>query len=109
MSMKEERSGHERHATGQRRTALTEQGVERSAVALPATGILLGVDRGSTCWQRRAGRTRPPRPASRPHRRVVSGHARALDAASVKDAMDRCLNRRAPRRMAAVQRLARAK
>ena len=43
------------------------------------------------------------------HRRVVGGHARALAAATVKDAAGRCLNRSEPKRRAAVKRLARAK
>jgi putative transposase len=42
-------------------------------------------------------------------RRVVSTHQRALDAVTVKDAKGRCLNRRDPVRVAAAQRLARAK
>jgi putative transposase len=83
---------------------------ERVAVALPATGMLLGVDRGvHVLAATSAGDLiRNGRLADR-HRRVVGGHARALAAATVKDAAGRCLNRRDPGRIAAVQRLARAK
>ena len=43
------------------------------------------------------------------HRRVVTRHARALDAATIKDAQGRPTNGKDPSRIAAVQRLARAK
>jgi putative transposase len=43
------------------------------------------------------------------HRRVVTGHARTLDKATVKDAQGRPTNWKDPKRIAAVQRLARAK
>jgi putative transposase len=42
-------------------------------------------------------------------RRIVRGHQRALDAVSLKDARGHCLNRRDPARVAAAQRVARAK
>ena len=83
---------------------------ERAAQALPATGKTIGVDRGvhvlaatSEGELIRNGRL------AEKHRRVVGGHARALAAATVKDAAGRCLNRSEPKRRAAVQRLARAK
>jgi putative transposase len=47
--------------------------------------------------------------ANQRHRRVVTRHARALDAATEKDARGRCLNRLDPKRRQAVRRLARAK
>jgi len=83
---------------------------EREPEGLPANGKVIGVDRGvhvlaatsdgELIWNGRF--------ADR-HRRVVTGHARALDAATTKDARGRCLNRRDPKRIAAAQRLARAK
>jgi putative transposase len=72
---------------------------ERVAVALPATGMLLGVDRGvHVLAAKSAGDLiRNGRLADR-HRRVVGGPARALAAATVNDAAGRCLNRRDPGR-----------
>jgi len=48
------------------------------------------------------------RPGSQ-RKQLVEQHARALDAATVKDAAGRCLNRRDPARIVAARRLARAK
>jgi putative transposase len=83
---------------------------EREAAALPATGIVLGVDRGlHVLAATSAGDLIRNGRLADVHRRVVGGHARALAAVTVKDAGGRCLNRHERKRMAAVRRLARAK
>jgi putative transposase len=82
----------------------------REPEALPLTGRVVGIDRGVHVLAatsdgellrngKHGGRLR----------RIVCGHQRALDAVSVKDARGRCLNVRDPGRIAAAQRLARAK
>src|SRR5216684_4837116 len=83
---------------------------EREPEALPLTGRVIGVDRGvhvlaATSDGELVGNGRHGARLGR----IVSGHQRALDAVSVKDARGRCLNRREPARMAAARRLARAK
>ncbi|MDB5041469.1 MAG: transposase [Candidatus Eremiobacteraeota bacterium] len=82
----------------------------REPEALPPTGRVVGIDRGvhvlaatSDGELLRNGRH------SERLRRIVCGHLRALDAVSIKDARGRCLNRHDPARIAAAQRLARAK
>jgi putative transposase len=82
----------------------------RAAQPLPATGKVVGVDRGVhvLAATSEGELIRNGRLADK-HRRVVRGHARALDAATVKDAKGRPTNGTDPRRIAAVRRLARAK
>jgi putative transposase len=83
---------------------------ERAAQPLPMTGKVLGVDRGVRVLAATSDSEllRNGRHADK-HRRIVTGHARALDAATIKDAKGRPTNWRDPKRIAAVQRLARAK
>ncbi len=83
---------------------------EREPEALSANGKVLGVDRGVHVLAATSdGELIANGRFADRHRRVVSGHARALDAATEKDVRGRCLNRRDPKRIAAAQRLARAK
>ena len=83
---------------------------ERAAQPLPATGKVLGVDRGVhvLAATSEGELIRNGRLADQ-HRRVVTGHARALEAATIKDAQGRPTNRKDRKRIAAVRRLARAK
>jgi putative transposase len=83
---------------------------ERAVQPLPATGNTIGVDRGVhvLAATSEGELIRNGRLADK-HRRVVTGHARALDAATVKDKKGRPTNWRDPKRIAAVRRLARAK
>lgn len=83
---------------------------ERAAQALPATGKVVGVDRGVhvLAATSEGELIRNGRLAAK-HQRAVTGHARALDKATRKDAQGRALNARDPKRAAAVQCLARAK
>jgi putative transposase len=83
---------------------------ERAAQPLPTTGKVVGIDRGVhvLAATSEGELIRNGRLAAK-HRRVVTAHARALDKATVKDTQGRAINARDPRRVAAVQRLARAK
>ena len=83
---------------------------ERAAAPLSQTGRVVGIDRGVHVLAATSDGEllRNGRFADR-HRRVVAAHARALDAATVKNARGHCINRRDPSRIAAAQRLARAK
>jgi putative transposase len=83
---------------------------ERAAQPLPMTGKVVGVDRGVRVLAATSDSelVRNGWHADK-HRRIVTGHARALDAATIKDAKGRPTNWRDPKRIAAVQRLARAK
>jgi len=83
---------------------------EREPEALPKTGRIIGIDRGVHVLAATSeGVLIPNGKHGERQRRVVSGHQRALDAVTVKDGKGRCLNRRDPVRIAAAQRLARAK
>jgi putative transposase len=83
---------------------------EREPNPLPATGRIVGVDRGvHVLCATSDGNLIANVRANERHRRVVTKHARALDAATEKDALGRCLNRLDPKRRQAVRRLARAK
>jgi putative transposase len=77
---------------------------------LPATGKVIGIDRGVHVLAATSeGRLiRNPRAQQR-HARLVAGHQRALEALTVRDKAGRCLNRYDHQRMAAARRLARAK
>jgi putative transposase len=83
---------------------------ERAAQPLPATDKVLGVDRGVhvLAATSEGELIRNGRMANK-HRRVVTGHARALDKETVKDSKGRPTNWQDPKRIAAVRRLARAK
>jgi putative transposase len=74
------------------------------------TGRSVGIDRGVRVLAALSDGTliENLRPGSRRHA-VVERHQRAVDAATVKDAIGRPLNTRDPARIAAVRRLARAK
>jgi putative transposase len=82
----------------------------REPQPLEPNGKLVGIDRGVHVLAAvSTGQLiRNPRHADR-RRHIVERHARALDAVTCKDARGRVLNRRDPRRKAAVLRLARAK
>jgi putative transposase len=83
---------------------------ERAAQPLPATGKVLGVDRGVHVLAATSeGELIANGRMANRHRSVVTGHARALDAATVKDAKGRPTNWKDPKRIATLQRLARAK
>ena len=74
------------------------------------TGRVVGVDRGVHVLAATSeGELLANRKANERHRRVVAGHQRQLDAVTVKDARGRPMNRLDPARIAAVERLARAK
>jgi putative transposase len=83
---------------------------ERGVQPLPATGKIVGIDRGVhvLAATSEGELVRNGRLADK-HRRVVTGHARTLDKATVKDKAGRPTNWSDPKRIAAVQRLARAK
>src|SRR5450755_3723274 len=83
---------------------------ERAAQPRPATGKVVGIDRGVhvLAATSEGELIRNGRLADK-HRRVISGHARALDKSTVKDVKGRAINSRDPKRVAALQRLARAK
>jgi putative transposase len=83
---------------------------ERGTQPLPATGIVVGIDRGVhvLAATSEGELIRNGRLADK-HRRVVTGHARALDKATLKDTKGRPRNWKDPHRIACVQRLARAK
>jgi putative transposase len=83
---------------------------ERGEQPLPATGKIVGIDRGVhvLAATSEGELVRNGRLADK-HRRVVTGHARTLDKATVKDKAGRPTNWNDPKRIAAVQRLARAK
>jgi len=77
---------------------------------LPPTGRVIGVDRGVHVLAATSeGELLVNGQYGERVRRVVKQHARALDAATQKDAQGRCLNRLDPKRMAAARNLARAK
>lgn len=82
----------------------------REPVPLAATGRAIGVDRGVRVLAATSTGEKidNPRHADR-LRSIVEQHAVAVDAASIKDARGRCMNRRDPHRIAAARRLARAK
>jgi putative transposase len=82
----------------------------RTPSPLPAAGCSVGIDRGIRVLAALSDGTMIEnlRPGSR-RRAVVERHQRALDAVTVKDAIGRPLNTKAPVRVAAVRRLARAK
>jgi putative transposase len=83
---------------------------ERAAQPLPATGKIVGVDRGVHVLAATSeGALIRNRRSAEKRRRVVTIHARAVDAATIKDARGRPTNWHDPKRIAAVQRLARAK
>ena len=77
---------------------------------LPASGSSVGIDRGIRVLAALSDGTTIEnlRPGSR-RRAVVERHQRAVDLATVKDALGRPLNAKDPARVAAVRRLARAK
>ncbi|MDB5040944.1 MAG: transposase [Candidatus Eremiobacteraeota bacterium] len=83
---------------------------EREPEALPLTGRIVGIDRGVHVLAATSDGEllRNGKHGERLHR-IVRRHQRALDAVGVKDTRGRCLNRHDPARIAAVQRLARAK
>jgi putative transposase len=82
----------------------------REPQALEPAGKIVGVDRGVHVLAATSEGVLISNGAfGERHRRVVTGHARALDALSVKDARGRCMNRHDPLPIAAVRRLARAK
>ncbi len=82
----------------------------RDVAPLPCTARVVGIDRGVRVLAATSTGEliANPRHADRLRSRVEV-HAVALDAASLKDAKGRCLNRRDPARIAAARRLARAK
>jgi putative transposase len=82
----------------------------RAIESLAKTGDRVGIDRGVRVLAALSDGTLVPniRPGSS-RAVVVKGHARALDAATVKDAAGRVRNGRDQARIAAVRRLARAK
>jgi putative transposase len=82
----------------------------RAVESLAKTGVAVGVDRGIRVLAALSDGTLIPniRPGSS-RAVVVKRHARSLDAVSVKDAGGRVLNVREPKRIAAAQRVARAK
>jgi putative transposase len=83
---------------------------EREPEALPATGRVVGVDRGVHVLAATSdGELLRNALHGERLRRIVRRHQRALDAVSVKDARGRCVNRRDLARIAAAKRLARAK
>jgi putative transposase len=83
---------------------------ERGTQPLPATGEVVGIDRGVHVLAATSeGELIANGRLADKHRRIVTGHARALDQATVKDAQGRPTNGKDPQRVAAVQRLARAK
>jgi putative transposase len=82
----------------------------RAVEPLPATGARVGVDRGVRVLAALSDGTLLPNISPGSSRAaVVKRHARALDAATVKDAAGRVRNGRDPARIAAARRLARAK
>jgi putative transposase len=83
---------------------------ERAAQPLPATNKVVGIDRGVHVLAATSeGELISNGRYAHKHRRVVTGHARVLDKATAKDAKGRPTNWRDPKRIAAVQRLAREK
>jgi len=82
----------------------------RAIAPIPPSGAGVGIDRGIRVLAATSDGDliENLRPGSE-RKRLVEQHARALDAATVKDAAGRCLNRRDPTRIAASRRLARAK
>ncbi len=86
---------------------------ERNVQPMPATGVLLGVDRGVHVLAVLSDGTLIPNAAVGEKRKVATKRLqRELDAASVfvgSGRGRRCVNRRDPKRIAAVKRLARAK
>ena len=82
----------------------------REVAPLPSSGASVGIDRGIRVLAMLSDGTpiENVRPGSR-RRALVARHQRALDAVTEKDAAGRVLNRRAPGRLAAVRRWARAK
>ena len=82
----------------------------REPAPLPLTGKAAGVDRGVRVLAALSDGTTIAnlRPGSQ-RQALVERHARALDAVTVKDAAGRPVNGKAPARIAAVRRLARAK
>ncbi len=71
---------------------------------------MIGVDRGVHVLAATSeGGLIPNARANARHRRIITGLARELDAVTEKDSRGLCLNRRDPRRIKAVRRLARAK
>ena len=83
---------------------------EHAAQPLPATYKVLGVDRGVHVLAATSeGELISNGRMADKHQRAATGHARALDAATVKDAKGRPTNGADPKRIAAVRRLARAK
>ena len=77
---------------------------------LPASGSSVGIDRGVRVLAALSEGTMIANQRPGPRRQaVVERHQRALDLATVKDAIGRSLNTKDPGRIAAVRRLARAK
>jgi putative transposase len=82
----------------------------RIVAPLPQTGARVGVDRGVRVLAALSDGTLLPNISPGSSRAaVVKRHARALDAATMKDAAGRVRNGRDPSRIAAARRLARAK
>ena len=83
---------------------------ERAIAALAATGKIVGVDRGIAVLAALDDGTRIANPAVGERRKTAMARLqRDLDAASLKDGRNRCVNRGDPKRIAAARRLARAK
>ena len=83
---------------------------KREVEPMPATGRLLGIDAGITALLATSDGDLIANPRHLEVRRAsVERAARRLDDATVKDARGRPTNRRDPKRVAAVRRLARAK
>jgi len=82
---------------------------QRERAPLPKTGKLIGIDRGVHVLAATSDGelVRNGRFGER-HRRVVTGHARALAAVTERDERGRCANRQDPARIQAARRLARA-
>jgi putative transposase len=82
----------------------------RAVAALPATGRSVGIDRGvRVLAATSAGELIPNPHCAETWKSRVVHHAIALADATEKDAAGHCRNRRDPKRVAAVRRLARAK
>jgi len=82
----------------------------REAEPLAKTAKVVGIDRGVHVLAATSeGQLIANPQLANKHRRGVSEHACALEQATVKDSRGHCQNRADPKRIAAVQRLARAK
>ncbi len=83
---------------------------ERNVQPLPENGVLLGVDRGTHVLAALSDGRLIPGAAVGEKRKAATRHLqRDLDTVTKKDARGRCMNRRDPKRIAAVKHLARAR